>query len=92
MNEFIFLLHIIIIAISSLVALRLGKEALVAYVCVLGILSNLFVTKQILLFGFNVIATDAFVVGAVLGLQLLQEYYGKKTENSQKGCIKKFLF
>jgi len=78
MNELIFLLHIMIIAISSLVALRLGKEALVAYVCVLGILSNLFVTKQILLFGLNVTATDAFVVGAVLGLQLLQEYYGKK--------------
>jgi len=86
MNELIFLLHIMIIAISSLVALWLGKEALIAYVCVLGILSNLFVTKQILLFGLNVTATDAFVVGAVLGLQLLQEYYGKKIARKAIGA------
>ncbi len=58
-------------------ALRLGKEALVAFICTQCVLANLFVTKQIILFGLNATASDAYTIGAVLGLNLLQEYYGK---------------
>jgi uncharacterized integral membrane protein (TIGR00697 family) len=39
---------------------------------------NLFVTKQIVLFGFCATASDALGVGATLCLNLLQEYYGKQ--------------
>lgn len=77
MNSLIFLLQTSIIGISSLIALRLGKEALVAFICTQCVLANLFVTKQITLFGLNATASDAFTIGAVLGLNLLQEYYGK---------------
>jgi queuosine precursor transporter len=75
-NELIFIAHIIIISLSALVALRLGAHALVAFICLQCVLANLFVTKQITLLGLGATAADAFTIGAVLGLNLLQEYYG----------------
>lgn len=76
MNELIFILQIVVIACSTLGALFLGKEALITLICTQSILSNLFVVKQIYLFGFAVTASDAYAVGAILGLNLLQEYFG----------------
>ncbi len=34
--------------------------------------------KQITLFGLNVTASDVFIIGSLLGLNLLQEYFGQK--------------
>lgn len=76
-NEIIFISHAIIIACCALVALRLGSQALVAFISVQCILANLFVVKQIDFYGFTVTSSDAFTIGAVLGLNLLQEYYGR---------------
>lgn len=42
------------------------------------VIANLFVLKQINLFGLNATCADAFVIGSVLGINLLQEYYGKE--------------
>ena len=77
-NEFIFILHALIIGSSVLFALRLGPEALVTFVSMCAVLANLFVIKQTTLFGFTATCSDAFIIGAVLGLNVLQEYYGKK--------------
>jgi len=77
MNELLFLLHVIIITVFTIAALRLGKEALIATISIFCILANLFVLKQITLFGMHPTGTDAFSVGAILGLNLLQEYFGK---------------
>lgn len=77
MNELIFIFHTIIIAAFSLGSLALGKSALVAFVCTQCILANLFVIKQITLFGLTATCADAFTVGATIGLNLLQEYFGK---------------
>jgi len=79
MNELIFVLQTCIIAAGSLLALRLGKEALVTFITLLCVLANLFVVKQITLFGLQVTAADAFSVGAIFSLHLLQEFFGKKT-------------
>lgn len=76
-NELIFLIHIILIAAFCLVALAFGPHALITVIALQGILSNLFVTKQITLLGLSVTCSDAFAVGSILGLNLLQEYYGK---------------
>jgi len=76
-NELLFLVHIIIISCFALGALKLGKEALIAFICMQCILANLFVIKQTTLFGFTATCSDAFTVGAVFGLNLLQEYFGK---------------
>ncbi|HBR70760.1 TPA: hypothetical protein DIC20_00390 [Candidatus Dependentiae bacterium] len=77
MNELIFLFHIIVIVISCLIALRLGKEALITLIALQIILANLFVSKEITLFSLCVTCTDAFAVGSGLTLNLIQEYYGK---------------
>jgi uncharacterized integral membrane protein (TIGR00697 family) len=82
MNELLFLIHSIFIAGIALAAAYLGKEALTAFVAISCILANLFVIKQITLFGMHVTATDAYIIGSVLAMNLLNEYFGK--ENAQK--------
>lgn len=77
MNELIFLFHIIAITISCLIALRIGKEALITLIALQAILANLFISKEISLFYLCVTCTDAFAVGSGITLNLLQEYYGK---------------
>jgi len=77
-NELLFLAHTVCILISLLVALRFGKEAMASIVAMLLVLGNLFVLKQIGLFGLSATCGDAFAIGGTLGVQLLQEFYGTK--------------
>jgi uncharacterized integral membrane protein (TIGR00697 family) len=81
-NELIFLLHAVVISCAALYALHLGKQALVAFISVQCILANLFVLKQTTLFGLTATCADPFTIGAVLGLNLLQEYYDRKSATS----------
>ena len=77
MNELLFIFHILCICVFLLFSLRIGKIALIIF-CVLQILfSNFFILKQISLFGLTVTATDAYAIGALFGLNVLQSYYGK---------------
>jgi queuosine precursor transporter len=76
-NELIFLLQTSVIALFTLFALRLGSQALVSCICILIVLANIFVLKQISLWGFDVMSADSFIIGAVLGFNLLHEYFGK---------------
>lgn len=76
-NEFIFIIHVAIIGFFALAALKFGKHALIAFISTCCIAANLFVVKQITLFGLDATCSDAFTVGAVFGLNLLQEYYGR---------------
>lgn len=88
-NELIFIAQSIILSLFALLALRLGKAALVAFISVLCVLSNLFILKQITLFGFAATCCDAYTIGVVLGLNLLQEYYGKHM--AQKAIVTSFV-
>lgn len=81
-NELIFIGHALLISCASLIALRLGPSALVSFVSTCCILANLFVIKQVTLFGLSATGSDAFTIGAVLGLNMLQEYYGKDQTRS----------
>ena len=76
MNEFVFFLHIFVVATFALGACRLGKEMLVAWIGLQAVLANLFVLKQMKLFWLDVTCSDVYAVGAFLSLNLLQEYYG----------------
>lgn len=78
MNELLFLLHLFCIGATTLIMLKFGGQALVAFLCTQAILANLFVIKQITLFGLNATASDIYIVGSVLSLNLIQEYYGKQ--------------
>lgn len=56
----------------------LGQSALTALVALFSLLANIFVLKQIEFLGLNATASDAFTIGSLLGLNLLQERYGKE--------------
>jgi queuosine precursor transporter len=78
MNELIFIFHTLVIVSFALGSLALGSYALVAFVSVQCILANLFVIQQSTIFGFTATCADAFTIGATMGLNLLQEYFGKE--------------
>ncbi len=79
MNNLIFLLHTCVITLITIIATKLGKQFIVSTIAIFGILANLFVLKQINLFGLQVTSSDVFVVGISLGLNLIQEKFDKKT-------------
>lgn len=81
MNEAIFFAHIVIILVFLGIAVRLGSMALTVFAALSGVLANLFVVKQTTLFGLNVTCSDVYAVGGILGLNLLQELYGKEAAN-----------
>jgi len=77
-NELLFVMHTLITILFCLGALRLGKYALIAMLCLLGVLSNVFIAKQIMLCGFAVTCSDVYAVGGILCLNLLQEFFGRE--------------
>ncbi len=77
-NETLFLAHILLVLGFVLIAYRLGAAALTALIVLLGALANLFVIKQIELFCWTVTCSDVFMVGSILGLNLLQESGSKE--------------
>lgn len=90
MNEFIFITHIFIVIGFVMAALRYGNGySLTSLVAVQAILANLFVVKQMSLFGMTVTCSDVYSIGCILSLNLLQEYYGK--EVAQKAVQISFL-
>ena len=90
MNEILFFTQVLVILFFALAALKLGKGALTAWVAVQALVANLFVLKQINLFGFEVTASDAFAIGSLLGLNFLQEYFSR--EDAQKSTWICFFF
>lgn len=88
-NELIFLGYLASIITLSLICVGLGSEALCALIALQWVLANLFVTKTITLFGLQATASDALAVGAILGLNLIQEYFGK--QKARQSIIISFL-
>ena len=78
-NEAVFFGQVATIALFCLGSLYLGQSALVTFVCLSTIMANIFVLKQTTLFGLNATCSDAFAIAATLGLNLLQEYFGKRS-------------
>jgi uncharacterized integral membrane protein (TIGR00697 family) len=78
-NELIFLTHALISAGLVVTTAFIGRNALIAYLCLLGIFANLFVLKTMTLFGLTATCSDVYMVGLVLGLNVLQEVWGKKS-------------
>jgi queuosine precursor transporter len=81
MNEIFFALHIIIVSILVLGALKLGKQALTLAFCFQALIANLLIFKQMSFFGFVITCTDAYIIGCYFSLGLIQHYYGEKAAN-----------
>lgn len=81
MNSAIFALHILVVVVLT----QGFKKHLVFWVAFQALLANIFVTKQITLFGLDVTASDVYAVGCILSLNLLQETEG--VEKAKKANI-----
>jgi len=78
MNNLLFITQSILITMAALLADRLGKTIAIGTICVYVVIANLFVLKQTCLFGMDVTTADVFTIGISLGLNLLQDRYGKQ--------------
>lgn len=81
-NEILFFIHIFLVIGLVLIASRSGKNSLVSLIVLQAVFANLFVVKQMSLFGFSVTCSDVFAIGGILGLNLLQEYHGRQEANT----------
>lgn len=78
MNIVIFFLQTFGVIGAGIWAARMGKEALVSLCVLLSVFANFFVLKQTTLLGWNVTCSDAFAIGSIFGLNLLQQAYGQE--------------
>lgn len=93
MNEYIFLIHLLTVLFFTILSLRLGRSALGMWVCIQALCANIFVLKQIELFGFQVTCSDVFAIGSLLGLNLIQEHYGSsKAQKIISHCFYFLIF
>lgn len=76
-NVLILFFHVVFVSVLTLLALHWGKEAAIAWLSLLAVSVNFFVLKQVTLFGLEVTCSDALAVGYLLGLNLIQEFFGK---------------
>lgn len=76
-NNLLFLTNILAAALCTLLCFRCGVLTLVSWIAAQGILANLFVLKQIELFGMNVTASDVFTISGMFSILLLEEFYSK---------------
>ncbi|MFA6066226.1 MAG: queuosine precursor transporter [Candidatus Babeliaceae bacterium] len=88
-NELLFFLYLGTVAIFLAIISFFGVSALTAYMSILAIFSNIFVLKQITLFGFNATASDALAVGGTITLNIIQQRY--MANSAQKAIIVSFL-
>lgn len=93
MNELILFIQIALVVGTSVLAARVSKEALFVLISLQAVIANLLVLKQVYLFGLHVTCSDAFAIGSILSLNLLQERFGR--EESPKAtwlCFGSMLF
>lgn len=79
LNEFLFVLHILLAFGVTMLCLRKGELALSIWGALLPLLANLFVAGQTVLFGWVVSTSDAYIIAGFMSLNLLQEFYGKES-------------
>ena len=75
-NEWIFLAQTLSVAFFAIGSVLFGIGGITSFITLCALLSNLFVRKQIMLFGLSVVASDALSIGSDLGIHLVYEYFG----------------
>lgn len=77
-NEMIFLFQTLIVLALTLFAFRLGKQYLIGWVAASIVLANIFVTKQMKLFGLDATGGNIMYASIFLATDLLNEHYSKE--------------
>lgn len=78
-NEFIFFIQIIAVSFFGLGSVLFGSAGCASFITLCALLSNLFIQKQIMLFGLSIVACDALSIGSDIGIHLMYEYFGPNT-------------
>lgn len=78
MNHLVLVFHIAALIGFICASYRMGKGALIGVGAVSAVLANLFVIKQVGLFGCTITCADAYSVGAIFALNMCQNRYGKE--------------
>jgi len=77
-NELLFIIQTIIGLAFTLVAFSMGRNWLYGYIAVCIVLANIFVTKQITLFGIPATGGNVLYGSIFLATDLLAEHFGKR--------------
>ncbi len=88
MNELFFIIQVGAVVASVMGARWLGKEAIITLAVLLAVFANFFVLKQINILGWTVTCSDAYVIGHLMCLNLLQQRHGR--ESAQKTIVLSF--
>ncbi len=76
-NTLLFLSSAALLTFSAKACERyLGQEGLIVWICLSAVFANLFVLKQITLFGLQATASDMFTISGLLSLNRLQQLGG----------------
>ena len=78
LNEFVFFAQIVVLTLAIQLSCRLGWASVLVCLCIQVVLANTMVLKKIMLFGFDVTASDSYAVGSMLCINILREYEGSK--------------
>ena len=78
MNELVFIVHITAVCAAVLLALRHSYAALVSVLGLQLVVANLFVLKQVQLFGLTATGSEIFTVSTMYGVGIIQQVYGDK--------------
>lgn len=77
-NEILFIIQTLIILTITLIAFKMGKQYLIAWVAASIVLANIFVTKQIKLFGLSATGGNILYASIFLATDLLNEHFSKE--------------
>lgn len=78
-NEVYFFLQTLVTLSAVLAAARLGRVWLTALLCVMLVLMNVFVLKQMVLFGMTVTGGNVLYAAVFLSTDLLAEHWGRRS-------------
>ncbi|WP_239923169.1 queuosine precursor transporter [Candidatus Chlamydia corallus] len=86
MNELIFGFQTFFIIVLGIFFASRGKAWLTGWLSFLSSIMNIFVLKQIHLWGFEVTSADVYVIGLLTCLNYAREHYGKDDINDAMLC------
>ena len=92
-NEALFICQALFSVLCMFGMSLLSYEALAVFLALQFVLANIFVTKQILLFGIATTCSEVFIVSGMYGISLIRDQYGqRKAFHVLWSCFAALLF
>ncbi len=77
-NEMLFIIQTLVILAITLIAFKMGKQYLIGWVAASIVLANIFVTKQMKLFGLDATGGNVLYASIFLATDLLNEHFSQE--------------